>query len=92
MDTDDYRRRVILVSSIAILVILLSAREAIVLYASRFEKVPQHTSILSGQEWIDELIDGHDGRFYNEFGMRSKLLYERVCPCLLISANAEISR
>jgi hypothetical protein len=85
MDTDDYRRRVILVSSIAILVILLSAREAIVLYASRFEKVPQHTSILSGQEWIDELIDGHDGRFY-------KLLYERVCPCLLISANAEISR
>lgn len=76
MDTDDYRRRVILVSSIAALVILLSAREAILLYASRFNKVPQHTSILSGQNWIDELIDGHDGRFYNEFGMRKHVFWK----------------
>jgi|ERR1700722_10655907 len=33
------------------------------------DKTPMHTSILSGQQWMEELLDGHDGRFYNAFGM-----------------------
>ncbi|KAI9432591.1 hypothetical protein H4582DRAFT_1789091, partial [Lactarius indigo] len=28
-----------------------------------------NTSSLSGQQWIDELLAGHDDRFYNEFGL-----------------------
>jgi hypothetical protein len=31
--------------------------------------VPVHTSWLSGQQWVDELIDGHDRRFHNEMGL-----------------------
>ena len=29
----------------------------------------QHTSILSGQLWAEELLHGHDGWFYNELGL-----------------------
>ncbi|KAL1749642.1 hypothetical protein FB107DRAFT_167893, partial [Schizophyllum commune] len=28
-----------------------------------------HTSKLSGQEWVDELINGHPDRIHNELGM-----------------------
>jgi hypothetical protein len=66
----DLQRLIIHVSAIAIIAILISVKEAIALYASRFDKIPQHTSILSGQDWINELIAGHDGRFYNEMGMK----------------------
>jgi hypothetical protein len=48
---------------------LLSPESLFLLYALHFIKVPQHTSILSGQDRINELITGHDGRFYNEMGV-----------------------
>ncbi|KAF9231496.1 hypothetical protein BU15DRAFT_56046 [Melanogaster broomeanus] len=31
--------------------------------------VPYHTSILSGQQWVSELLDGHPGRIRCELGM-----------------------
>ena len=68
-NADDLQRRIVQVSALAAIVLLISAREAILLCASRFDKVPQHTSMLSGQDWINELVDGHDGQFYNKFGM-----------------------
>ncbi|KAF8273629.1 hypothetical protein EI94DRAFT_1715457 [Lactarius quietus] len=43
---------------------------AMLLYGSRFIKTPQHTSVLTGQLWLDELLCGHDGQFYNEIGMQ----------------------
>jgi hypothetical protein len=58
MDPDDFRRRVIQVSAIAGVIILVSAMESILMYyASRFDKVPRHTSsgILSGQDRVNEL-------------------------------------
>ena len=45
------------------------------MYAMRFDEVPQHTSILSGQQWIDELIDGHDSQFYNEMDMQKHIFW-----------------
>jgi hypothetical protein len=73
---DDIRRRVVIqVVGMAALLLLLAARESLLLYASRFNKVPQHTSILSGQDWLDELIAGHDGRFYNEIGMHKHVFW-----------------
>ena len=47
-------------------------------YASRLDKIPQHTSILSGHDWIDELLTGHDGRFYNEMGMQKHVFYALI--------------
>ena len=75
MDPDDFRRRAIRVYAIAGIITLLFIRESLLLYVSRFNKVPQHTSVLSGQAWIDELIAGHDGRFYNEMGMQKHVFW-----------------
>ena len=41
----------------------------------------QHTSILSGQHWLDELLGGHDGRFHNEIGMQ-KFVFRRLLTTL----------
>ena len=43
---------------------------AMLWYSSRFVKTPQHTSILSGQHWLDELLSGHDECFHNEIRMQ----------------------
>jgi hypothetical protein len=44
---------------------------AAVLYQSPgYWTQPYHTSALSGQAWVDELIQGHPDRIYNELGMR----------------------
>ena len=54
---------------------------AMLLYGARFIKTPQHTSILTGQLWINELLDGHDGRFYNELGL-NKFVFHRLLTTL----------
>ena len=75
MDPDDLEGHIILVSALAGIVFLVYARECIALYALCFDKVPRHTSALSGQDWIDELVAGHDGWFYNELGMRKHVFW-----------------
>src|SRR5712691_4504560 len=91
MDPDDFYKHVICVSAIAGVILLVSARESILLYASCFKKVPQHTSILSGQGWVDELILGHDGRFYNEMGMH-KHVYQELLLVLWKDTNLHDTR
>jgi len=81
MDPDDFYKHVIRVSAITKVTLLVSARESILLYASCFKKVPQHTSILSSQGWVDELISGHDGQFYNNMGMH-KHVYQELLSTL----------
>jgi hypothetical protein len=75
MDPSNYQRLVIQVSALAGIILLVYARESVLLYASRFDKVPQHMFILTGQDWINELIAGHDGRFYNELGMHKHVFW-----------------
>ncbi|KAJ7735745.1 hypothetical protein B0H16DRAFT_1326991 [Mycena metata] len=44
---------------------------AVMLYASPlYWKQKYHTSALSGQAWVDELILGHPDRIHCELGMR----------------------
>jgi hypothetical protein len=44
---------------------------AAVLYQDpNYWKQPYHTSALSGQAWVEELMKGHPDRIYNELGMR----------------------
>lgn len=38
--------------------------------APLYWKQPYHTSILTGQGWVNELIHGHPDRIWNELGMR----------------------
>lgn len=49
---------------------LAASRDAILLYSTWFNRVPVHTSRLSGQQWIDKLVNRHDRRFHNELGLR----------------------
>ena len=74
-DADDFQRRIVQIAAMAALIMLLATRDCIVLYALCFDKVPQHTSILSGQDWIDELIAGHNGRFYNKMGIKKHVFW-----------------
>ena len=68
--------------------VLLAATNATLSYVSCFEKLPQHTSRLSGQQWVDELIAGHDVRFYNELGMQ-KFVFRRLLAVL--EQNGQLS-
>ena len=44
---------------------------AAVLYAdANYWKQPYHTSALSGEAWVNELIHGHPDRIFTELGMR----------------------
>src|SRR5712672_2292282 len=67
---ESHRRRVIQVSATVGIILLLSINDCLLLYGLHFDKIPQHTSILLGQGWINELIAGHDGRFYNKMGIQ----------------------
>ncbi|KAM5530440.1 hypothetical protein V8D89_015880 [Ganoderma adspersum] len=57
---------------------LLGATAAIMHAASSlYCKTPMHTSILSGQGWVDELLNGHELRFSNQFAME-KFVFKRL--------------
>ena len=40
---------------------------------------PYHTSILTGQMWVDKLLEGHPDRIYCELGVRREVFLELVC-------------
>ena len=63
---DDTRRRIAIIAGATA---VIAGASAVLAYASRFDKVLQHMSILSGQQWVDELREGHPGRFRNEMGI-----------------------
>jgi hypothetical protein len=90
-DADDHQRLVQQVVISATILILIAARQCVLLYCSRFDKVPQHTSVLSGQGWFNELSAGHDGRFYNEFGMH-KHVFRSLLSALRRDANLHDTR
>jgi hypothetical protein len=60
-------------------------------YSSRFDKLPLHTSMLSGQQWLDELLSGHDMRFYNELGMQTNV-FKRLLGVLETGAGLRGTR
>jgi hypothetical protein len=41
-----------------------------VIMSGNRDKQPMHTSILTGQRWLEELLNGHSTRFYNQLGMK----------------------
>jgi hypothetical protein len=47
-------------------------------YASRFDKTAQHTSKLSGEQWLQELLSGHEVRIHNELGMHKGVFIQLV--------------
>jgi hypothetical protein len=60
---------------------VLAGGAAAAAVSSRFNKSLQHTSKLTGQDWINELLQGHDTRFHNELGMH-KHVFKRLVKML----------
>lgn len=46
--------------------------------AATSERIPYHVSILSGQAWMLELLDGHPARIHNALGLHRKTFLELV--------------
>lgn len=66
--------------------IIDAAGQATHIYAARFDRHAQHTSHLSGEEWVQELLQGHDNRIYNELGM-NKTVFLNLLEVLRIDAG-----
>jgi len=76
--TPEQKVRIIRLIGVAAFIIVYAAIECMGIYASRFNKTPMHTSRLTGDQWVQELIDGHEERFYNEMGMNDTVFNQLV--------------
>lgn len=56
--------------------IIAVAGQATHIYAARFDRHAQHTSHLSGEQWVQELLHGHDIRIHNELGMNKAVFIQ----------------
>ena len=67
--TPEQKLHIIHLMAIAGFILLFAVIKCMGIYASHFNKTHLHTSSLTGDQWVQELIDGHEERFYNKMGM-----------------------
>ena len=67
--TPEQKLHIIYLTGIAGFILLFAAIKCMGMYASCFNKTCLHTLSLTGDQWVQELIDGHEERFYNKMGM-----------------------
>jgi hypothetical protein len=70
-EADGQRRAFLL--QIAGMAVIAAAAAAVVYAAPLYDKTPYHTSALSGEDWVLELINGHPGRIRNELGVHKHI-------------------
>ena len=87
LDENTRKRIALIVGAAAV----IAGASTVLAYAARFEKTAQHTSVLRGQQWVDELLEGHPARFKNEMGM-SKLVFNRLLEVLEEDGGLKDSR
>ena len=59
--------------------LLMKVAQAIVEYATPlYDKIPYHTSALSGQAWVLELLNGHPKRIRCELGVHKPVFYSLI--------------
>ena len=58
---------------------LAASRDVVLLYSTQFNHVPVHMFWLSSQQWIDELVNGHNQRFHNELGLHKHTFKKLIC-------------
>ena len=66
--------------------VALVAGSDILEYGAHFAKIAKHMSNLTGQQWCDELLAGHNDQFYNELRMR-KHVFDQLLSVLDRDAN-----
>lgn len=84
MTPEELKLRIIYSGAI-VMIIIITYCHAIALEEARARRAealrsrkrrPQHTSGLTGQQWVQELLSGHEDRIFNEFGMRKRVFRE----------------
>ena len=66
--SDDYRRRIL--AAVAAFIVQLIGIAAVLYANPHYWKQDYHTSALTGEAWVNELIYGHPNRIWTELGMR----------------------
>jgi hypothetical protein len=89
--TPEQRIHIIHLIGIAAFIIMHTMMECMEIYASRFDKTPLHTSRLTGDQWVQELINGHEERFYNKMGMNN-MVFTRLLDLLVREAGLRDTR
>ena len=79
--THEYKTRVVQVTTFTVILFVLAYTALVAEYALHFDKEAQHTSRLSGEHWVQELLDSHEDRIYNELGMH-KNVFNRLLAVL----------
>ena len=91
MTPDELKLRIIYAGTITMIIIITAYHAAALACTARTEKRAQHTSRLSGEQWIQELLSGHEDRIFNEFGMR-KSVFLKFLAVLQTRAGVRNSR
>jgi len=89
--TLDQKLRLIRLLGITGIMIIYTTIKCIEIYASRFNRTPLHTSRLTGNQWVQELLDGHEECFYNEMGM-SDTIFTQLLKLLVREAGLHNTR
>ena len=91
MTPDELKLRIIFAGTITMIIIITAYHAAALACTARAEKCAQHTSRLSGEQWIQELLSGHEDRIFNEFRMR-KSIFLKFLAVLQTHAGVHNSR
>ena len=52
--------------------------DTVISSVTRTDPIPYHTSILTGQMWVQELLDGHPDRIHNELGIQKHIFKQLI--------------
>lgn len=74
---DNHHRWMLLLAAAAYVVNIITAAAAIIT-APYIDRIPYHTSVLSGHNWVRKLLDGHPDHIKNELGMRQPVFLALV--------------
>jgi uncharacterized protein YjeT (DUF2065 family) len=82
----DQKLRLICLLGITGIIIIYTMMKCIEIYASQFNRMPLHILRLIGNQWVQELLDGHEEQFYNEMGM-SNTVFTQLLELLVREAG-----
>lgn len=77
MDLDD-EDTATLVALAAAWVINVAVAGALIYARPLYDKTPYHTSALTGEAWVQELLTGHPERIRNELGVHKEVFDELI--------------
>lgn len=91
MDPEELTLRLVFITYMTALIVVTAAEASVLGYAAHFDKCAQHTSKLSGEQWIQELLRGHGDRIHNELGMH-KAVFIQLLAVLKRDAGVRSTR